>query len=104
MDTELAARLDVQGLRADLPPMLGEPDQIAVAEVIRLGLVAELMGLVAVAEEQGTPVDQILTAWRHWCDEVLAATTDAAAWVRHVPTRVSALSALRDAVAEEDSR
>lgn len=95
MDEVLARSLDVSGLRAVLPPLEGDGDLVAVAEVLRCGVIANLVSLVAAgASSPASTEDKLRAAYREWIAPVFRAPVDAGWWVEHCPTSASEVAAL----------
>lgn len=95
MDAELARSLDVAGLRAVLPPLVGDEDLVAVAEVLRSAVIANLVSLVALGDRFESSTRQALRAgYKEWIAPLLDAPTDVAWWVGECPTTASQVAAL----------
>lgn len=91
----MARSLDASGLRPVLAPLEDDGDLVAVAEVLRCGVIANLVSLVAAGASSPASTQHTLrVACREWTSPVFPAPVDAGRWVEHCRTTASEVAAL----------
>lgn len=93
MTPDEAARFRVGDLAAALPPLVGDTaDVVALGEAYRWAVIATITSRTLACQRDGE--DRLAEVYRRWMEHVLAATTDAAAWVTEEATCTAGLMRL----------